>query len=80
MPLPNQKKGQEQKEFISRCMSNETMEKEFSDPKQRSAVCYSKYKQTKKAKGGLERNQWVDTPVSWDDAKWEIENYPYIFY
>ena len=79
MPLPSP--GEEEKqEFISRCMVNETMREEFPDNRQRSAICYSKYAETKKAKGLVDGGAWADRPVSWDDVEYEIDNYPYIFY
>lgn len=43
MPLPIPK-GKDQDTFISSCMSNKTMLKEFPDQKQRAAVCYSQWK------------------------------------
>jgi hypothetical protein len=44
MPIPNPKKSEKQGDFVSRCMSDETMNKEFPDQKQRAAVCYSQFK------------------------------------
>lgn len=44
MPLPKPNKDEKEKDFISRCMSNETMKKEYPDGKQRVAVCYSQFK------------------------------------
>lgn len=40
MPLPERKKGESTDDFISRCMSNGTMKKEFPDQEQRLAVCH----------------------------------------
>ena len=51
MPLPRVEKNDNRKKFIDKCMSDKVMNKEFSDPKQRAAVCYSKWK---KAKGTIE--------------------------
>ena len=39
MPLPNRKLGEDAEKFVSRCMSSEKMMSEFSDQKQRYAVC-----------------------------------------
>jgi hypothetical protein len=47
MPIPSPKKSEKQGDFVSRCMSDETMNKEFSDQKQRAAVCYSQFKKAK---------------------------------
>lgn len=79
MPLPKRRKGEKEKEFIQRCMSNETMASEFPDRDQRYAVCrqklvelesYSDYPKqaSENAKIALrwaEENGWGDcgTPV-----------------
>jgi hypothetical protein len=44
MPLPNKNKDESTKDFVSRCMSNETMSKEYPDSSQRYAVCMSQSK------------------------------------
>ncbi len=44
MPIPNPKGPEAKKEFVSRCMSDSVMVEEFSDEKQRAAVCYSKWR------------------------------------
>jgi len=44
MPIPLPKKSEKQGDFVSRCMGDETMNKEFPDQKQRAAVCYSQFK------------------------------------
>ena len=41
MPIPNRNKDEEKDAFVSRCMSNETMKKEYPDQKQRVAICIS---------------------------------------
>lgn len=50
MPIPKRKSGEDQQKFVSRCMSNETMKKEYPDNKQRVAICLG---QTRKSKGRL---------------------------
>lgn len=50
MPIPSRKKNEDAKKFVSRCMSNETMKKEYPDNKQRVAICLG---QTRKSKGSL---------------------------
>lgn len=47
MPLPKPGDSETQSEFISRCMSDETMNEEYSDRDQRSAVCYTQWRQAK---------------------------------
>jgi len=44
MPLPSPSKGEDQNKFISRCMSNPVMKREFSDQKQRTAVCFQQWR------------------------------------
>jgi hypothetical protein len=41
MPLPTRNKGESTQAFVSRCMGNPTMLKDFKDQKQRAAVCHS---------------------------------------
>jgi hypothetical protein len=43
MPIPNPK-GEPKKNFLSECMADSVMVKEFPDEKQRYAVCHSKWK------------------------------------
>jgi len=45
MPIPTPREGEEQKEFIGRCMK--AMNEEFPDNKQRNAVCYSTWRKSK---------------------------------
>ena len=44
MPIPNRNKNESQKDFISRCMSNDTMNKEYPDESQRYAICMNQSK------------------------------------
>lgn len=39
MPIPQPNKDESKKDFLSRCMKNETMNKEYSNPGQRYAIC-----------------------------------------
>lgn len=50
MPIPKKKPNEKNQDFISRCMTNETMKKEYPDTKQRVAICLG---QTQKSKGNL---------------------------
>jgi len=43
MPLPKPDKHEDKDDFISRCMSDDKMKKEFSDNKQRYAVCMKQF-------------------------------------
>jgi hypothetical protein len=59
MPLPSPKKSEKEQEFVSRCMGDDMMNKDYKDQKQRAAVCYSQYKRRIKNKG----------QASWDDVR-----------
>lgn len=41
MPIPKPNEKEDKQKFISRCMGNETMKKEYPDSKQRVAICIS---------------------------------------
>jgi hypothetical protein len=47
MPIPNPGKKESKNEFISRCMSNDGMNKEY-EQKQRYAICMSQWEEVKK--------------------------------
>jgi hypothetical protein len=65
MPLPTPKKNQEEDEFISSCMSSETMLKEYPNQKQRAAICYSQYRRKKKkSEGSMDGTKWDENDVS----------------
>jgi len=59
MPIIKPKKNESEQEFVSRCMGDDMMNKDFKDQKQRVAVCYSQYKNRKTIKG----------EASWDDVR-----------
>lgn len=59
MPLPKPRKSEKEQEFVSRCISDDIMNKEYKDQKQRAAVCYSQFKTRHKMKG----------EASWDDVR-----------
>lgn len=77
MPLPKPNENENKQKFLSRCMSNPTMKKDFSDPKQRIAICIN---QTKKNKSSLIEDihdnllasncEWDD---EWDEFTWTVE-------
>lgn len=47
--MPNPKKGEKQKDFVSRCIPEVLKDKTASDQTQAAAICYSMYKEAKKA-------------------------------
>ena len=58
MPLPKPSKNEKQSEFVSKCMGDNMMNKDFPDQKQRAAVCYSQFKRKAKASESLD---WEDS-------------------
>lgn len=52
MPIPKPEDNEDSKKFVSRCMGNETMKKEYPDTKQRVAICLGQTRK-KKEKAGL---------------------------
>jgi len=44
MPILNKNKDEDNDQFVSRCMSNEIMKKEYPDTKQRVAICLGQTK------------------------------------
>lgn len=48
MPLPKPEVGEDQAEFIQRCMSTKTMKNEYPRQDQRLAVCYTQWKEATK--------------------------------
>ena len=65
MPLPNKRKGQDPKEFVSSCMGNPTMKKEYPDDKQRVAICIQQ------SKAGL--MDQADMNMLYANASWNDE-------
>ena len=50
MPIPKRKQNEDKQKFVSRCMGNETMKKDYPNVQQRVAICLG---QTKKTKSNL---------------------------
>lgn len=50
MPIPKPNDNEDSQKFVSRCMGDEVMKKDYPDSKQRVAICLG---QTKKSKSGL---------------------------
>ena len=45
MPIPTPNPNEQKKEFIQRCMENETMVSEYKNTDQRLAVCSTSYEE-----------------------------------
>lgn len=78
MPIPSKKSNEDKQKFVSRCMSNETMKKDYPDSKQRVAICLGQSRE--KSKSSLlemVHDELLASNCSWDDEWdefiWEIE-------
>ena len=49
MPLPNPKSGENQEQFVQRCMSDDQMVIEYKRNDQRLAVCYVQWRDRNKS-------------------------------
>lgn len=58
MPIPKPKKGEKEQEFISRCMGDKIMNKDYPDQEQRAGVCYSQWR-TKEVNTTIQFNYQV---------------------
>jgi len=69
MPIPQPNDNENNEKFVSRCMSNPTMKKDYTDTKQRVAVCLG---QTKKSSSLLQEidDQVFASVAIWDD-EWD---------
>lgn len=45
MPIPKPEKGEARSNYVARCMRSSDMRSEFKDVKQRSAVCFQKWRE-----------------------------------
>ena len=76
MPIPEKRKNEDRQKFVSRCMGDEVMKKDYPDSKQRVAICLGQVR----TKGNLLQQvqdelfakncSWDD---EWDEFVWEIE-------
>ena len=63
MPIPKPTKNQDKEKFLSNCMSDDVMRREFKYQSQRYAFCQSQWKKAKdkkNAKGSSEEPKWED--------------------
>jgi hypothetical protein len=78
MPVPKPIKNEDKQDFLSRCMSSNTMKTEYKDTKQRIVLCLNEI--TKNSKSSLleqVNNTLLASNCSWDDEwnefTWDIE-------
>jgi hypothetical protein len=71
MPIPSPESNEDKKKFVSRCMSNETMKKDYPDTSQRVAICLGQTR-TKNKSSLIEEvhDELFANNCSWDD-EWD---------
>jgi len=69
MPIPSKRPDEDKDKFVSRCMSDEVMKKEYKDSKQRVSICLSKASTNSSLISKVQDNL-ISTLVSWDD-EWD---------
>lgn len=61
MPIPKPHKGQDEEKFMQDCMSDKVMNKDYTDQKQRAAICYRQFRTRKDKKStASEEVKWSD--------------------
>lgn len=65
MPIPKKEKDEDSKKFVSRCMSDTEMKKDYKDSQQRVAVCLQESRAT--------AMEGADLAYQFADAKWDDE-------
>lgn len=77
MPIPEPKDNEKSQDFVSRCMSNESMKKEYPDSAQRVAICLGQTKKNSKSLLQEVHDNLLASNCSWDDEwdefVWEVE-------
>tara|TARA_R100001377_G_scaffold22947_1_gene12376 strand:- start:1811 stop:2185 length:375 start_codon:yes stop_codon:yes gene_type:complete len=70
MPIPSKKEGEDKNKFMSRCMGDDVMNKEYPEGQQRYAVCVGK------AIEGLSSIAAVDFQIKHNSESDEKAGYP----
>lgn len=60
MPIPHPAGKEKHDKFISKCMGDSVMNKDYPDQKQRYAICESQWKKSKKHSKGNVDPDWED--------------------
>ena len=50
MPIPSKRSDEDKQKFVSRCMSDSVMKKEYPDTQQRVAICLSQSRKKHKTR------------------------------
>lgn len=81
MPIPSKRKDEDSKEYVSRCMSNPVMKKDYKDTQQRVAICLQESRASAMEGADLAYNladaQWDD---QWDEFTYETTIAGGVFY
>ena len=51
MPIPKPNTGESREDFMSRCLSSDIMQQEYSDNRQRIAICSTSFDDKEKTHG-----------------------------
>lgn len=89
MPLPTPHEGETQDDFISRCMASDTLNDDFPDAAQRSAVCFRQWREAhgEESSDGTTAACWSNTlgiwaiEVLWFQQAveaWKAGQYPFV--
>lgn len=70
MPIPKPQPDENQQSFVSRCMSNEDMKKEYEDSKQRVAICLGQTKAIDECSIVQDVHNQILASYTWDD-EWD---------
>tara|TARA_R110000851_G_scaffold98030_5_gene212414 strand:+ start:2994 stop:3383 length:390 start_codon:yes stop_codon:yes gene_type:complete len=63
MPLPSPRDGEKKSKFMSRCMVDLTAKDEFTDIKQRAAVCASQFDKAESKASVVVQNPWDENDI-----------------
>lgn len=64
MPIPSPEVNEKEKDFISRCMADEVMNKEYPDNEKRAGICYTSWREKKKDSTDFEPPESGNAPES----------------
>jgi GTP cyclohydrolase II len=77
MPIPSRDKDEDRQKFVSRCMSDEVMKKDYPDTQQRVAICIGQSKKSKSSLLEEVHDELLANNCLWDDEWnefiWEID-------
>lgn len=57
MPMPKPRPRENEQDFITRCMGNDTMVTDFPENNQRAAVCYQQWRDSRRPRSPAEKTE-----------------------